>query len=249
MNQTNNAGLESPASVTVGEIAGKDFHKAEVFQQFGIDICCGGGQTLTEACHKAGISEGELLSALQLAEIQPQTDKTAYARWDPDRLADHIVNTHHRYVRDNTPVLLEFARKVAGHHGKDHPELIKLEEGVRHFLFELGNHMEKEEKVLFPAIRHLASFGPAGAPEHKAEFQFIRRAVQQMQEEHTASGEDLGLFRTLTGNYSLPAGACNSYKFLFEKLKEFEKDLHKHIHLENNILFPRAILLLEKEEQ
>jgi regulator of cell morphogenesis and NO signaling len=109
--------------------------------------------------------------------------------------------------------------------------------------------MEKEEKVLFPAIRHLAALDPGGAPEHKTELQFVRLAIQQMQHEHANSGEDLRLFRTLTNNYRLPEGACNSYKFLFEKLKEFEDDLHQHIHLENNILFPRAIALLEKAPQ
>jgi regulator of cell morphogenesis and NO signaling len=235
----------SGRSVTVAEVAANDFRKAEVFQKYGIDFCCGGGLTLAEASRKAGITEGELLSALQLADLQPQRDQTDYVHWDLTRLADHIVDVHHRYVRENTPVLLTFARKVAGHHGKDHPELLKLEEGVHRALYDLGNHMEKEEKVLFPGIRHLAALDPNGAPGRKTELQFVWHAIQRMQDEHAASGEDLLLFRRLTNDYVLPEGACNSYQFLFQKLREFEDDLHKHIHLENNILFPKALALLE----
>jgi regulator of cell morphogenesis and NO signaling len=226
--------------LTVAQITAKDFRKTAVFQKFGIDFCCGGGQTLEEASRKAGIPESELRSALQLADFNPLDHEKDFAHWDMTKLADYIIHTHHGYVRENAPVLLQFARKVAGHHGKDHPELIQLEEGVRLAMVELSAHMEKEEKVLFPAICQLDALDMSSASA-KTQLQFIRQAIQKMQSEHVASGEDLRQFRVITNNYTLPAAACNSYKFLFEKLKEFEYDLHNHIHLENNILFPRAL--------
>ena len=227
---------------TVGELAGQDYRKADVFRKFGIDFCCGGRQTLQEACRIAHVSEGELRSALDLAEVHGQNDRGDFKQWPTDQLADYIVRRHHGYIRETAPILIEYARKVAAHHGPAHPELVDLELRVRQSLLDLLGHMDREEKVLFPAVQRLVE-----TPAHACadNLQFIRHAILQMENEHGISGEDLEGFRDLSHDYTVPPDACNSYRFLYEKLREFDADLQQHIHLENNILFPRAISLLD----
>ncbi|HEV9035214.1 MAG TPA: iron-sulfur cluster repair di-iron protein [Puia sp.] len=228
---------------TIGELAGKDYRKAEVFRKFGIDFCCGGGQTIGQACHSAGISEGELRSSLDLAELRVRTPEEDFQQWPTGKLAEYIVRRHHEYVRETAPVLTEYARKVAAHHGAAHSELIGLELRVRQTVLDLLGHMDREEKVLFPAVQELAETAEqAGA----GNLSFVRHAILQMQNEHSISGEDLEGFRVMTHGYSVPEDACNSYRFLYEKLREFDLDLQQHIHLENNILFPKALALLDK---
>ncbi|MCU7695072.1 iron-sulfur cluster repair di-iron protein [Haoranjiania flava] len=229
---------------TVGEIAAKDIRKAEIFKQKGIDFCCGGDKTLKEAGEEAGISEEELKAALQAVEDKPLSASQDYNKWELDFLADYIVNTHHRYVKDNAQTISGLAEKVAQHHGENHPELKKVAQAVNHFLQDLINHTEKEEKVLFPAIKEAVAGkrnGSNGAAQDS-----IKQPILMMQKEHEIAGEDLTYFRKLTNDYALPADACNSYNYLFEKMKEFEADLHQHIHLENNILFPKAAALEAK---
>lgn len=231
---------------TVGDIAASDGRKAEVFMKMGIDFCCGGKNTLKEACIEAGVEEEQLKQALEAVDdkagSQPRQD---FNNWDPAFLADYIVNVHHRYVRENAPIIEQLAAKVAGHHGDNHPELIPLSDGVSLFLSDLILHMQKEEFLLFPAIRlYLATQakqGAASSREQPAPEFPIGDAVRVMEMEHIASGEDVKKFRRLTHDYSLPADACNSYTYLFKKLQEFEADLFQHIHLENNILFPKLL--------
>ena len=136
------------------------------------------------------------------------------------------------------------AVKVAQHHSENHPELNKLVQGTKHFLEDLLNHLSKEEQILFPAIKEAvaAKRGNANGDGNQLS---IKQPILMMQREHAISGEDLTYFRKLTNNYTLPEDACNSYNYLFEKMKEFENDLHQHIHLENNILFPKALKLEE----
>ncbi|WP_431210048.1 iron-sulfur cluster repair di-iron protein [Puia sp. P3] len=219
----------------VGELAAQDYRKADVFQKYGIDFCCGGGQTLAEAARLAGISEGELRSALEAAELEGASSLPDLSRWTTDRLIDEIVDTHHRYVREVLPVLLAYGRKIAGHHGDVHPELRQLDMAIRSEAQDLLEHLDKEEGVLFPGIRRLTD---AGGGASDVNLNFVRHAIEQLEEEHTGSGKALGLFRQLTNNYTPPQDACNSYCFLYAKLKEFDLSLQQHIHLENNILFP-----------
>ncbi|HVS98832.1 MAG TPA: iron-sulfur cluster repair di-iron protein [Puia sp.] len=230
----------------VGELAGSDYRKADVFRQFGIDFCCGGGQTIKEACRTAGVSEGELRSALDLAALRSENPDADFRQWPVAQLVEYIVRRHHGYVRETAPVLIEYARKVAGHHGPAHPELVDLELRVRHAMLDLIGHLDREEKVLFPAILKLAS---ASGQASAHNLYFVRHAILQMQNEHGISGEDLQAFRKMTADYTAPPDACNSYRFLFEKLREIDADLQQHVHLENNVLFPRAIALLDKSEQ
>ncbi|HRN91921.1 MAG TPA: iron-sulfur cluster repair di-iron protein [Ferruginibacter sp.] len=236
---------EAKAGETVGEMVAKDIRKAEVFKKMGIDFCCGGNKTLKEAGEAAGISEEEINAALERVDevvSQPALDMT---KWSPNLLADYIVETHHRYVKEQSPLLMSLAEKVAAHHELQHPELKRLVQGVRHFLEELHLHLVKEEEILFPAIKelNLLNEDPKTSPE---DAHAIQTVINLMVREHEVAGEDLVYFRKLTNNYTLPADACNSYAYLFDKMAAFENDLHMHIHLENNLLFPKVSALLKQ---
>ncbi|GGG84561.1 hypothetical protein GCM10007415_17170 [Parapedobacter pyrenivorans] len=235
--------LAKPAAAeeTVGEIAAKDMRKAEVFKRLGIDFCCGGKQTLKEAIDQAGLTEEQVQAALDRSESVAGGQVTHdFDSWDLSFLADYIYNVHHKYIRESGPIIEQLAEKVASRHGTSHPELVGLANGLKGLMDELYSHVQKEEGVLFPAIKELASSGSGQTSID------IKGPIHMMEAEHGSAGDELKTLRKLTKDYELPADACNSYTYLFQKIKEFESDLFQHIHLENNILFPKA-LKLEKE--
>lgn len=230
---------------TIGEIATKDYRKAELFWRFGIDYCCGGKKTLKQACGEAGIRE-EILEEIYL-ESTKHKDREIYdfEAWEVDFLIDYIVNTHHTYVKHNSERLNRLAFKVTSRHGHTNPELKELTKRLKYFLSDLNDHMKKEEQDIFPSLKKLV----ANKKRNKGKISInieANQAVRAMEEEHKSTGEDLKFFRKITNNYKLPKDACISYTHLFAKLLEFENDLVQHIHLENNILFPKA-MALEKE--
>lgn len=227
---------------TVGSIVAKDYRKAEVFKKLGIDFCCGGDISLKEASIEAGISEEQLRLELENADTVTTSASQDYNKWKLDFLADFIANTHHQYIRDNATVILGLADKVAQRHGPQHPELGSLADRVNTLMNDLLSHIEKEERVLFPAIKSLVLNQDNGSGGHTS----IKSIIDNMHIEHDHAGDDMRYLREITNGYTLPPDACNSYNYLFEKLKEFEDDLFKHIHLENNILFPKAIVLETK---
>jgi regulator of cell morphogenesis and NO signaling len=233
------------AGETVGQIAAKDIRKAEVFKKYGIDFCCGGKKSLKQACEEKGLSVSEVEAALENAR-DTITITENYDRWSPDFLADYIFNKHHQYYYDEAPVIGELLTKVVGHHGERYPE---LQEAYRLFVTlarELDAHFAKEEKVLFPFIKALVRAKQTGnVDELKSQFS-LAEPIQMMEADHEAAGEILDQLSEATNAYTTPEGACNSFQFLYKKLKELDADLHQHIHLENNILFPKA-LALEKE--
>ncbi len=229
---------------TVGAIAARDIRKAEILKARGIDFCCGGNKTLKEASKEAGVNEVELKAALEAADKTPVSPSQDYDKWEPGFLIDYIVNTHHRYVKETLGSICAMAVKVAQRHGEEHPELKKLSRSLAHFADDLLAHLEKEEMELFPAIKDAFA---KGADMASAATDSLRQRILMLQKEHSVAGEDLGFFRKLTGNYALPEDACNSYNYLFAKMKEFEDDLQRHIHLENNILFPKALKQVEAQ--
>lgn len=233
---------------TIGEMVAKDFRKAQVFKKFGIDFCCGGKKALTEVCEKKGIDIHQVEAELSAIERTGGAGSANlnFDQWDLGFLSDYIINTHHRYVRDSIPFLSELSRKVAAVHGNEHPELIKIAEVFAEVASDLSNHLVKEESILFPYIKELCLAQRSGVPLPESHFGEINNPIKVMEMEHEGAGEDLSEIRELSNNFTLPAGACNSYTILFKKLDEFENDLHQHVHLENNILFPKAIKL-EKE--
>lgn len=229
---------------TVGQIAAKDIRKAEVFKKYGIDFCCGGKKSLKQACQEKGLDidivEAELENVNQVSKSVEN-----YDRWSPDFLADYIFNKHHQYYYDEAPIVGELLVKVANHHGERFPELLQVYHLYVSLTQELNAHFSKEEKILFPFIKALVQAKQSGSTEQLSEFA-LSGPIQMMEADHDAAGEILGQLSEVTNNYTAPAGACNSFQFLYKKLKDLDEDLHQHIHLENNILFPKA-LKLEKE--
>lgn len=226
-------------SETLGEIASKDLRKAEVFKKLGLDFCCGGKKSLEDACSEMGLDVDIVKTELEnVSQTQSTAPSHDFSSWPLSFLSDYIVNVHHSYVTQNMPVLLDLSQKVAEHHGASNPELKKVYDKVDEMFCELKVHLKKEENILFPYIKQLENAN--GSPVAKA-FASVQQPVSVMEHDHDIVGNLAKEIRELTNNYSLPATACNSYALLYKKLEEFEDDLHVHIHLENNILFPKVI--------
>ncbi|MBZ5857417.1 iron-sulfur cluster repair di-iron protein [Flavihumibacter profundi] len=226
---------------TLGQIVARDLRKAQIFKKYGIDFCCGGKKTVKEACAEKGLDTTKIEQELQQADKMPASRPLPYGDWSLDFLADYIVNTHHAYVRKNLPDIRAYAEKVNLVHGGRHPELVRIHQLVEEVYAELTSHMIKEEKVLFPYIKELVASLNNAQPLHAAHFGTVQNPINMMEMEHEMVGKNLEEIRQLSGNYKLPEDACASYSLLYRLLDEFEDDLHLHIHLENNILFPKAL--------
>ncbi len=233
-------------NTTIGEIVAKDYRASDIFRQFGIDFCCGGNISIAEACNGNTDCEEKIMQRLTLLHQQPNGSEPNYQEWKLSFLADYIQNTHHGFVRREIPVLLEYLEKIAMVHGENHPELIEV---FKHFgasADALSDHMLKEEAVVFPAIKEMEEAEKRNEPFMKRGYGTIHNPIHQMFQDHDTEGARFRNMAELTNNYQLPDDACNTYRVALSKLADFEKDLHKHIHLENNILFPKAIALEKK---
>ncbi len=233
--------LSGEADETLGQIAAKDLRKAQIFKKYGLDFCCGGKKTVKQACAEKGLDVTRIEQELQQADKVPSSRPLPYGDWSLDFLADYIVNTHHSYVRKNLPDIRHYARKVMKVHGENHPELLPVYELVEAVNSELMSHMDKEEQILFPFIKVMVGAHKNGTQAGTSDFTQVQHPIHMMEEEHEAVGQNLAEIRKLTNDYTLPEGACASYSLLYRMLAEFEEDLHLHIHLENNILFPKAL--------
>lgn len=230
---------------TIGQISRADIRKIEVFKKYGIDFCCGGNKTLREACEEKGLDILQVKEDLEKND-SPATENMAYDEWQLDFLCDFIVHRHHSYIRKQNPVINEMMNKVVNAHSDAHPELRHLKSLWDTLAAELGAHIQKEEVVLFPYIKQLQHADTNRTQMQAPSFGSVNTPVNIMMMEHESAGELLEEMRYITGSYKLPEDACNSYRFLFELIRQYEEDLKLHIHLENNILFPKA-LLLEKQ--
>lgn len=220
---------------TVGELVAKDIRKADVLRRHGIDYCCGGKKTLEAACREKGVNMAQLAQELEACTreaggVQPDFDSMSLSF-----LSDFIEQIHHRYVKNTLPVLDELSAKVAHRHGGDQPHLHTIRTLVEELAWEMLSHMKKEEQILFPAIKALEK---GASPEMP--FRSISDPIAVMEDEHDTAGQLMTQIRQVANDYQPPAHACNSYRMLYFKLEEFEKDLFRHVHLENNILFPKA---------
>lgn len=231
---------------TIGELVKKDFRKAEVFKKYGLDFCCGGKKTLTAACKEKGLDVVQIEQELKSCDAAQVNTSNDYDNWDIGFLSDYIVNQHHKYVKQAIPVLFEYTQKVARVHGERNPEAIVIAEKFLAIADELNRHMCKEEDILFPYIKHLSEAKNNGMKIEPSPFGTVENPVNMMEHEHDIVGRMMEEVRELTNNYNPPANACTTFRLSYQKLKEFEDDLHQHIHLENNILFPKAISI-EKE--
>lgn len=233
-------------SITIGELVRDDHRTAEVFKKFNIDFCCGGKKTIEEICSTNNISIDELTNALSDTVNKGNVDKEHnFKEWELDYLANYIVNVHHKYVKENIPLLLEFTKKIAQVHGEGHCELLKIAELFNDVAEELGPHMMKEERILFPYISNLSESFRNKSTIGQSPFGRVSNPIGMMEMEHENVGNLTNNIRELSCNYKIPEDACATYSVTYQKLEEFENDLHVHIHLENNILFPKAIELEE----
>jgi regulator of cell morphogenesis and NO signaling len=226
--------------MTLGEIVTADFRAAAIFERYGLDFCCRGNRTLEQSCRDAGVRPDDVMEQLEAID-SPSSDGTpAFNEWPLPALADYIVSTHHAYVRDALPVLLAHATKIAKVHGGRHPELIRVAQLVEQVASEMTSHMMKEEHILFPYIVRLASAAAAGEPPPTAPFGTVDNPIHMMEAEHESAGNAMFEIRELTEGYQVPPDGCTTYAVCLRELDAFERDLHAHVHLENNILFPKA---------
>lgn len=238
--------MEILEKTTIGEYVAKDFRTAAIFSKYGIDFCCKGNRTIEEACDKKEIDSNALLEQINTVLSTKNDSSIDFKLWPLDLLADYIEKTHHRYVEEKTQVILPFLDKLCKVHGANHPELFEVNELFKGCAGELAQHMKKEELILFPFIKKMVKATLTDELIDQPHFGTIKNPIAMMMEEHEAEGDRFVKIAALTNNYTPPADACNTYRVTFAMLEEFEQDLHKHIHLENNILFPKAAEL-EKE--
>jgi regulator of cell morphogenesis and NO signaling len=230
---------------TIGEIVAEDYRTAQIFKNHDIDFCCKGNRSIQEACEAKSINPQSLINEIESIQYQGSEDATDYQSWPLELLADYIEKKHHRYVEERIPVLKAYLEKLCRVHGNRHPELIEIEEHFRVCGGELAAHMKKEELILFPFIRKMAKTKP-GEEMRQPYFGTVENPIQMMMHEHDTEGERFRKIAELSDGFTPPADGCGTYRVTYALLQEFEADLHLHIHLENNILFPKSVML-EKE--
>jgi regulator of cell morphogenesis and NO signaling len=231
------------ATQTVGELAASVPGATRAFEKLGIDYCCGGRRTLDEACAEGKVSLEEAMTRLRQGRTASSQDEQDWTQQPLTDLIAHISGTHHVFVREESPRIENLAAKVVNVHGKNHPELVEVQQMFEDLANELGVHLMKEEQILFPYVTLMEEAAVAGEPAPPAMFGAVTNPVRMMMQEHDGAGDTLKKLRAITGDYVPPADACGSFLALYEALQEFEADLHRHIHLENNVLFPRAIAM------
>ncbi|MEZ4911512.1 MAG: iron-sulfur cluster repair di-iron protein [Saprospiraceae bacterium] len=227
----------------IGELVAQDYRAASVFKKYGIDFCCQGNRSIQDACEAKDIDASAVVTDLNDANKSTLESIIDYQSWPLDLLVDYIEKKHHRYVVDKSQEIKPYLEKICRVHGDRHPELLEINENFNTTAGELAAHMKKEELILFPFIRKMAKAKQEKIALRAPHFDTVQDPIQMMMHEHTTEGERFRKIEALTDNYTPPLDACNTYRVTFALLKEFEADLHLHIHLENNILFPKAIEL------
>ena len=227
---------------TIGEMVAEDFRAAQVFRKYKIDFCCKGNRTVDEACENKKFEAEQIYS--DLAKIsEEKSGDIDFNLWPLDLLAIYVEKIHHLYVEENSTVLIQYLNKLCKVHGDRHPELFEITKLFTESAQELAAHMKKEELILFPFIKKMVEAKQKGEALEAPRFGSVESPVAMMKHEHTVEGERFVKIAELTNNYQFPDDACGTYQVTFKMLEDFENDLHKHIHLENNILFPKAIEL------
>jgi regulator of cell morphogenesis and NO signaling len=232
--------MTATLDTSVRDIVAEDFRAAAVFQRFGIDFCCGGRRTLREACDDKTVSALDVLMEVNEACDRKDANVPQFADWPADALIAYIVGHHHGYVKRVLPAIVAHARKVAESHGASEPELNEIAAIFAEVADEMTSHMAKEEGILFPYITKLAVAVRVGEAMPRAPFGSVEKPIAMMEHDHESAGQAMARIRKLSKDYALPEGACTTYTVCFRELEEFERDLHVHVHLENNVLFPKA---------
>lgn len=228
---------------SLAQIVNNNHRAASVFEKYHLDFCCKGKRTLQQACDESDVKVEDVVTDLETTE-QGNSDKVIinYNNLTLAQLSEYIVMTHHSYVNKELPQILEYLQKVASKHGERHPELLKIFELFAAVKEEMEQHMQKEELILFPRINEMEKMVAEGT-EILINHHYLQAPIDMMEQEHDHAGSMLAEINKLTNNYNPPADACTTYKLSFAALQAFELDLHQHVHLENNILFPKALQL------
>lgn len=226
----------------IGELVAEDYRSAQVFKNHKIDFCCQGNRSIQTVCEEKELDSTSLLKEIEAIQQENSAETTNFQSWPLDLLADYVEKKHHRYVEQQIPIIKEYLKKIVQVHGGKHPELNEIESLFNTSAGEFAMHMKKEELILFPLIRKLIATANSGKNVEGS----VAGPIKKMMQEHEDEGERFRKIAKLSDDYTPPVGACNTYKVTFNLLQEFENDLHTHIHLENNILFPNSITF-EKE--
>ena len=234
------------SKIKVKDVVTENFHAAELFEKLGIDFCCNGNRPLNVALEEKQISEIKFIEELSKVNQSVSSDTQRYAEWDLNFLIQYIVNNHHAYVKSAIPEITAHLQKVYNAHVEKHPYIAEVQNTFALVAEEMINHMMKEERILFPIVKYLTESQKFKEKPKTGGFGTIKNPIRQMEAEHVSAGGAMEKIRALTNNYSLPEDACTTFQVTYKELDEFERDLHKHVHLENNILFPRVIELEER---
>jgi len=225
---------------TVGEFVAEDYRTAKVFEKYGIDFCCGGKVPLPAACREKGVALAVIRREIEAATSEPVERSQNFAAWGLPFLSDYIINTHHGYLKENTAQIAVYAAKIAEVHGSRHPEVVEIARIFARIATDMAAHLREEEEVLFPAIKRIDAAGKEGTAPEAKDVEALKACLVKLNHEHDEIGEAVHAIRHLAKGYAIPADVCNTFAVTYRMLKEFEDDLHKHVHLENNILFPKA---------
>ena len=236
-------GITDIADKTLANIVTENFRAARVMEQFGLDFCCKGKVALHQACENKKIDLNAIIHELNQIDNASDYRTPDFNSWTCSLLAEYIIQNHHNYIWGAAERITRHIQKTASRHGEVHPELIAIADAFNTVIEELKLHMVKEERMLFPYIKSLDEAVRNGAELPSVPFASIYSPIQQMHAEHETAGDLLAEISRLSNNYTPPEDACNTYRVSFAEMGEFEKDLHQHIHLENNILFPKALEL------
>ncbi len=240
MTETTPSKKKDPSPKTIGEIVAQDYRAAAVFEKYGIDFCCGGQTFLTTACQAKDLDFKSVQREIETVKKEPLERSHDYAAWSLSFLSDYIVNTHHAYLNQEMGPIGSYAHKIVDVHGGNHPELTKIATIFDKITSDMEGHLREEEEIFFPAIKRVEAATKNGSTPQDTDCEVIKASLKKLCHEHEEIGDAVHAIRHLAKDYVIPEDVCNTFVVTYEKLKEFEEDLHRHVHLENNILFLKA---------
>jgi len=232
---------ESLSSLSLAQIVNSNHQAASVFEKYHLDFCCKGKRSLEQACIEQQLSLSKVTVDLENIFTKDNNSTVDFEKMNLTQLADYIVQTHHAYVKNEMPQIYAYLHKVSSKHGERHPELYKIFQTFNAVKEEMEGHMKKEELILFPRIKELQKLTDDENANLQLNITYLQSPITVMEQEHDHAGSLLNDIRILSNDYTPPQDACTTYRLSFAALKAFELDLHQHVHLENNILFPKAI--------
>ena len=233
--------IASLSSLSLAQIVNNNHRAASVFEKYHLDFCCKGKRSLEQACSEQQLAISEVTADLKNIFTKDNHVSIDFEKMDLIQLADYIVQTHHAYVKNEMPQIYAYLQKVASKHSERHPELFKIFQTFNAVKEEMEGHMKKEELILFPRIKELQKLANRENANLQLNITYLQSPITVMEQEHDHAGSLLNDIRILSNDYTPPQDACTTYRLSFAALKAFELDLHQHVHLENNILFPKAI--------